>query len=544
LGIFLSVNCAEEGSECFTLEVIHGGVFVGSGCNRAYINGKKVCYDNCDMDTWSALWLEDIIEDLGYEKAGRMDVYWLLPGMQINEDGLRSIVEDKDTLCMVSKVREGHRFLMLYLDHGPRGNAAPYFDDIVVNPIVSVPTVISCKKMPINVSNIDQIIDDKNVQGPSRVISKRATILDENWDSDNSSDSDFLPEIIDSDNDIEDGDDDLYQEYADQVPTTDKKGIAEDELSEDEFLEAPDSDEETERYNFKAFMEEDMHDPKFQVGQIFQSVDMLRKAIREYSCKQRRNITLPKNEKTRVLAKCEQGCPWSLYASKDSRTKAIMIKTFKNEHTCQKKWQVRAFTARYIGRHYVDELRANEKMTLKGLGQLVQKDWNMTPKRGKLGRARKFAFDIIYGDETSQYNQLWDYGHELRRSNPGSTFFLLVDDQGHFRRCYFSFDASKRGFLAGCRPIIFLDGCHLKTKFGGVLLTAIGMDPNDCIFPVAMAVVEVEDTSSWRWFLTALKQDLGIVNTSPWTIMSDKRKVSHFVHFSEFCINLNYVSYN
>jgi hypothetical protein len=70
LGIFLSVNCAEEGSECFTLEVIHGGVFVGFGCNRAYINGKKVCYDNCDMDTWSALWLEDIIEDLGYEKAG------------------------------------------------------------------------------------------------------------------------------------------------------------------------------------------------------------------------------------------------------------------------------------------------------------------------------------------------------------------------------------------------------------------------------------------------------------------------------------------
>jgi hypothetical protein len=115
------------------------------------------------MDTWSALWIEDIIEDLGYEKVGRMDVYWLLPGMQINEDGLRSIVEDKDTLCMVSKVREGHRFLMLYLDHEPRGNAAPYFDDIVVNPIVSVPTVISCKKMPINVNNIDKIIDDKNV---------------------------------------------------------------------------------------------------------------------------------------------------------------------------------------------------------------------------------------------------------------------------------------------------------------------------------------------------------------------------------------------
>jgi len=48
------------------------------------------------------------------------------------------------------------------------------------------------------------------------------------------------------------------------------------------------------------------------------------------------------------------------------------------------------------------------------------------------------------------------------------------------------------------------------------------MDPNDCIFPIAFDVVEVEDTSTWSWFLTTFKQDLGIVNTEPWTIMSDK----------------------
>jgi hypothetical protein len=251
----------------------------------------------------------------------------------------------------------------------------------------------------------------------------------------------------------------------------------------------------------------------------------LKKAVREHSCKHRKDIKFPKNDRLRALAKCEKGCPWELYASWDSRTKAFMVKRYQGKHTCESKWQVRAFTARYIGNYYVEEIRANEKITLKGLAKLVQKDWKMTPKRGKLGRARKFAFDIIYGDETAQYNQLWDFGQELRRSNPGSSFFLLLDDLGHFKRCYFSFDACKRGFLAGCRPIIFLDGCHLKTKFGGILLTAIGMDPNDCIYPVAFSIVEVEDTSSWKWFLTALKQDLGIVNTAPWTIMSDKQKV-------------------
>ena len=73
--------------------------------------------------------------------------------------------------------------------------------------------------------------------------------------------------------------------------------------------------------------------------------------------------------------------------------------------------------------------------------------------------------------------------------------------------------------------MICLDGCHLKTKYGGILLTAVGMDPNDCIYPISMAVVEVENTESWKWFLSTLKRDLGITNTKPWTIMSDKQKV-------------------
>ena len=77
----------------------------------------------------------------------------------------------------------------------------------------------------------------------------------------------------------------------------------------------------------------------------------------------------------------------------------------------------------------------------------------------------------------------------------------------------------------GCRPIIFVDGCHIKTRYKGNLLTAVGIDPNDCIFPIAFGIVEVESTSSWEWFLASLKDDLNICNTSPYTIMSDKQKV-------------------
>jgi hypothetical protein len=133
------------------------------------------------------------------------------------------------------------------------------------------------------------------------------------------------------------------------------------------------------------------------------------------------------------------------------------------------------------------------------------------------------ALQQIYGDEVGQYNQLREYGQEIRRSNPCSTFYLGLAD-GHFSHLYVSLDACKRGFLSGCIPVICLDGCHIKTKFGGQLLTDVGVDPNNCIFPIAFAVVEVESKVTWKSFLGTLKQDLNIQNTYPWTVMTDKQK--------------------
>ena len=88
-----------------------------------------------------------------------------------------------------------------------------------------------------------------------------------------------------------------------------------------------------------------------------------------------------------------------------------------------------------------------------------------------------------------------------------------------FERMYVCLDACKREFLAGCRPLIGIDGCHLKWTTGGQLLVAIWKDGNDNIFPIAYAIVEIENKCSWNWFLECLLDDIGHVDKNGWVFI-------------------------
>ena len=84
---------------------------------------------------------------------------------------------------------------------------------------------------------------------------------------------------------------------------------------------------------FTSFKAEDISNPCFKVGMIFESVDIVRNDVIEYSMKNRIDIKMLRNDKRRVRAHCAEGCPWSLYASYDSRARAFMvteIRTYNN----------------------------------------------------------------------------------------------------------------------------------------------------------------------------------------------------------------------
>ena len=68
----------------------------------------------------------------------------------------------------------------------------------------------------------------------------------------------------------------------------------------------------------------------------------------------------------------------------------------------------------------------------------------------------------------------------------------------------------KQRFLAGCRSIFDfdLDGTFFKGPTSGVLLTTVGVDPNNRLYLIAYTATKGEIKDSWIWFLILLKEDL------------------------------------
>ncbi|XP_074341983.1 uncharacterized protein LOC141679382 [Apium graveolens] len=91
----------------------------------------------------------------------------------------------------------------------------------------------------------------------------------------------------------------------------------------------------------------------------------------------------------------------------------------------------------------------------------------------------------------------------------------------------------KKAWKEGCRPVLGLDGCFLKTVCGGQLLSAVGRDGNNSIFPVTMTVVESESYDSWKWFLMLLGDDLDLHSGYAQTFISDQQKFKELFPHAE-----------
>ncbi|KAK4396012.1 hypothetical protein Sango_1437800 [Sesamum angolense] len=262
------------------------------------------------------------------------------------------------------------------------------------------------------------------------------------------------------------------------------------------------------------------------VGMKFENAAQFRGVLRDWCIRNGVDLEFLRNEAARVTAKCKS-CEWRIHASPIQGGPTFQIKTIKGEHTCARTYDNKLANASYIAKRIENAIRDHPTIPVQQLKNRILSKCNVDVSRFKVMRAKKEALERIRGDDAKQYELLWDYCETVRKCNPGSKFLLRkVEnfDPPVFERMYFSLWALKKGFLEGCRPIIGLDGCFLKTVYGGQLLVAVGRDGNDNMFPIAMAVVQVENRDTWGWFVGELLDDIGGMGTNKWSFISDRQK--------------------
>nr|CAE03903.2 OSJNBb0026I12.11 [Oryza sativa Japonica Group] len=115
-----------------------------------------------------------------------------------------------------------------------------------------------------------------------------------------------------------------------------------------------------------------------------------------------------------------------------------------------------------------------------------------------------------FGTYEASYDNLPRLLGVIEERNPGSSYEVKkspsIEHPGKsvLQRAFLALHACKMAFV-NCRPVLCIDGTFLTGKYRGQILTAIGVDGNNQVLPLAFAFVESENTDSWYWFLKLVK---------------------------------------
>ncbi|XP_038693818.1 uncharacterized protein LOC119991542 [Tripterygium wilfordii] len=271
--------------------------------------------------------------------------------------------------------------------------------------------------------------------------------------------------------------------------------------------------------------------PSFELGMLFNSNAEFKEAVSNYAIMTRHDIRFTKNEPNRCRAKCvgSSDCNWLIFGSFSKDVKGFQLKIFIDQHFCEPKRKMKLLTTKYLVSKFYDLVAAHPDIKIRYLRPFMERQMELDVNLTLCKRVRKSILSDLVGNCMKEYGKLRDYAEELIHSNPGTTVSLLTDRQDEnqppvFKAFYCCFKSCKEGILNGCRPVLGIDGCFLKGLVKEEMLTAIGRDGNNQMFPVAWAVVLVENTETWIWFLNLLRLDLGTAEREGWTLISDRQK--------------------
>ncbi|XP_068662976.1 uncharacterized protein [Aristolochia californica] len=298
-----------------------------------------------------------------------------------------------------------------------------------------------------------------------------------------------------------------------------------------------------------------LQDHSLVIGQEFPDVDTCRRTLKEIAIALHFDLRIVKSDRSRFIAKCsKEGCPWRVHTAKCPGVPTFSIRTLHGEHTCEgvRDLHHQQASVTWVARSVETRLRADPQYKPKDIAKDIKEQHGVMVSYMQAWRGKERSMAAVHGTLDEGYRLLPAYCEQVRKTNPGSIALISATGQENcFHRLFISHRASIYGFINACRPLLELDRAHLKGKYLGALLCASAIDADDQLFPLAFAVVDVENDENWMWFLSELRKLLGVntENMPRLTILSDQQNgiveavETHFPSaFHGFC--LRYVSEN
>ncbi|CAH9142846.1 unnamed protein product [Cuscuta epithymum] len=266
-----------------------------------------------------------------------------------------------------------------------------------------------------------------------------------------------------------------------------------------------------------------------ELAMLFEDGREFKNAMIRYAVHKKTDISFVKNEPLRVQVKCGPTCPFGCTVSWERRYKCFQVKVLRPDHLCNSKFKLRVVGQKWLEDRFEDKVTENPCIGAVEFKSLVKAELKINISISMATRAVRGIQEKTKASFKDQFKRIRNYAEECLKSIPGSTVVVktervVPDGPSIFQRIYVCFGPVKKGFGEGCRKLIGVDGCFLKGQLKGEILTAVGRDANNQMYPIAWAVVEIENNSSWTWFLELLKQDLNIEEPEDWTIISDQQK--------------------
>src|SRR5271154_6992630 len=209
--------------------------------------------------------------------------------------------------------------------------------------------------------------------------------------------------------------------------------------------------------------------PQLAVDTEFTTLDMLKHACHAAAIQDNFEFNTVYSERRRYSIKCKaEECPWRLYAAPIfNGSTQFRIRIFNNEHICfgLNHCGHDQATASFISKKIHEKIQEQPNYRPSDIKKDIRRELGVQITYSKAWRAKENAITSINGSFEAAYSKLSKYCEDIERTNSHSKA-IVETIEGRFKRIFICFGASAVGFQY-CRPVLGLDGTHLKNKYQG-----------------------------------------------------------------------------